>query len=231
MIQINLLPDVKKEYLHSRQVKHAVLVGSVLITALAVTLLILMFAYVQVVQPQHRKNVQHDIDGAVSKLKSKPNAVKIVTVQGALEQLSGLEDQKTITSRLFDYLKDFTPRNISYTQVTLDLAGNTLNVTGTTSDYEETNVLANNLKSAKFTYKGGDSTQTIQPFSAVVFQSLSRADQTNSSGPAVSFQLSFTFDPILFQQSTTAPSLSVNASSDQLLLPSDPVFSSKGANQ
>jgi Tfp pilus assembly protein PilN len=233
MIQINLLPDVKREYLRSQQVKHAVLVGSVLVTLVSVTFLVLLFAYVQVVQPQHRKNLQKNIDSGISELKHKKDAVKIVTVQGALEQVSGLEDKKNITSRMFDYLKSFTPRNVSYSQVTLDLTAGTLSLGGSTSDYESANVLANNLKSAKFSYTEDSSIKTIQPFSGVVFQSLGSGSTTGSAA-SVSFQLSFTVDPILFKQGLTAPSITVNAASDQLLLPTSQLFTNQttsGAKQ
>ena len=228
MIEINLLPDVKREYLKTQQVKHSVIVGSVLVSAVAIVVTALLYSYVQVVQPQHRKNVQKDIDAHLSDIKAKPNATKIVTVQGVLEQISGLQDKKTITSNLFGYLTSFTPRDVSYGEVTLDVTQNSLALKGEASTYEGVNILANNLKSAQFTYKSGDSTQTIKPFSAVVFQTLSKADQSSTS-KSVGFQLTITFDPVMFNQATSAPSLKVDASSEQLLLPDAKLFNTGAA--
>lgn len=224
-MQINLLPDVKRDYLRSQQTKHMVLVSAVLASAVAVGLLVLLFAYVQLIQPQHRRNVQADIDSGLNELKKQPDAVEIVTVQGALEQLPKLQDQKQLSSRLFSYLNSFTPREVGYSQVNLDLKTNQLTVTGSATSYEQANVLANNLKSASFSYTQNDAQKSLKPFSAVVFQSLSRSQGTNNK--PVSFQLSFKLNPILFNQTAEAGSLQVDATSSELLLPTDQVFSAE----
>ena len=229
MIQVNLLPDVKREYLHTQQVKHTVIVGSVLASLLMIIITVLIFVYVQVVQPQSQKNIQKDIDSSLRDIKNKSNATKIVTVQGVLEQIPGLQDKKTITSNLFGYLTAFTPRDISYTEVTVDLVTGTLTLKGTAKSYEQTNVLANNLKSAQFSYSNESSEQTIKPFSAVVFRNLGKSDQASNSQP-VNFELSVTIDPTMFNQSTTNATLKVDASSEQLLLPDSKLFNS-GATQ
>lgn len=221
-MQINLLPDVKRDYLRSQQVKHTVLVTAVLASVAAISLLGVLFAYVQMVQPQHRRNVQADIDSGLNELKQRPNAVEIVTVQGALEQLPKLQDQKQLSSRLFNYLTSFTPRDVGYSQVNLDLKTSSLTLTGSATSYEQANVLANNLKSASFNYTQDERQQSLKPFSAVVFQSLSRSQ--GASDKPVSFQLSFTLNKILFNQKAIPKDLSVNAISSELLLPSDQLF-------
>ena len=224
MIQINLLPDVKREYLRSQQMKHMFVVGSVLITFLALSALILLFAYVQVVQPRHRANLQKDVDSGVTELKNKTDAIKIVTVQGVLEQIPALQDKKLITSNLFGYLGEFTPRDVSYSEVKLDLAANTMTLSGQTTSLERANVLANNLKSAKFAYKQKDSAATIQPFTSVVFASLGKAEKADS-GKNVSFEITLSLNPIMFAQDVTDQQITVNASSEELLLPTAQPFS------
>jgi len=223
VIEVNLLPAVKREYLKAQQMKHAVIVGSVLISAIAVVVLALLYMYVNIVQPQHQKNIQKDIDAAQQEIKSKENGVKIVTVQGVLETLPGLQDQKLITSNLFTYLTSFTPREVSYSNIKLDLEGNTLVLQGTATNFEQANILANNLKSAKFTYKQDDDQQTATPFSNVIFDGLSRSDQAQD-GKSVSFQITLTVDPVIFSQAVKDGAISVNSSSEDLLLQSEQPF-------
>lgn len=225
MVKINLLPDLKLEYLHSQQTKRAVIVGSALVSISGIALLILFFVYVQVIQPQHRANIQTDIDSAVSQMSQVPDGVKMVTTQGALEQLPALQDKKNITSRLFGYIKSFTPRTVSYTEVRLDLETNTLSFTGVTKDLKQANILANNIKSAELSYKQNDSQQKMKPFSKVVFTNLGRADSTNEKD-LVSFQVDFQVDPIMFNQSLEDIKITVDAASKELLIPSnaDPSF-------
>lgn len=229
MIQINLLPEVKQQYLRAQQMKHTFIVGSVLVSIAFLSFTALLFAYVQVVQPRHLQNVQTDIDSGLAQVQEVPKAVEIVTVQGALEQLPGLQDKKNISSRLFKYINGFTPKDISYAEVKLDLVAGTLSLRGETTNYEQTNVLANNLKSAEFTYTQHDQEQSVKPFSQVVFTNLGRAEQAQN-GKSVSFQIDLKVDPILFNESVSKANLKVDARRGDLLIPSAKPFSSRGNN-
>jgi hypothetical protein len=223
MIQVNLLPNVKREYIQAQQMKHTFIVVSILAAVAAISLAVILFVYVQVVQPRHRANLQKDIDTALSEIKSRPDAVKIVTVQGALEQVPGLQDKKLITSNIFKYLGEFTPRDVSYGEVKLDLTTNTITLAGQTTTLERANVLANNLKSAQFSYKENDQNSTLKPFSGVVFGSLGKVEQaTDNKG--VSFQVTFQVDQKLFSQKISDTKITVNASSEDLLLADDKPF-------
>lgn len=217
MIEINLLPQVKKDYLKAEQMKHTVIVASVLLSVVALVLVGLMFAYVSIVQPQHQKNVQEDIDSGLTDLKGKDDAVKIVTVQGALESLPGIEDQELATSRLFTYVAGFTPRSVSYSNIKLNVDESILTLQGTASTFEQANVLANNLKGATFSYVQSGSEDSATPFSDVIFDGLSRSEQAQDA-KNVSFQITLSFDSIIFNQSIESGKLQVNASSEDLIL-------------
>ena len=223
MIEVNLLPTVKKDYLKAQQMKHTVIIAAVLVSIVAVVSLVLVFMYVQIVQPQHQKNVQEDIDSGVKALQDKQDAVKIVTVQGALEQLPLLQDKKKISSSIFAYLTEFTPKGVTYGNIKLNLTDGTLGLQGSATSLEQANILANNLKSAKFTYTKDDSSQTLTPFSEVIFEGLSKSEQVDAA-KSVSFQINFKVDPLLFDQAIKNGKITVNASSEQLLLQTDKPF-------
>jgi Tfp pilus assembly protein PilN len=225
MVQINLLPDVKQEYLKSQQTKHTVLVGAVVASLVSIALLLLVFVYVQFIQSMHRSNLQKDIDAGVQELKSQKSAVKIVTVQGALEQLPKLQNNKPLTSSLFAYLQAFTPRDVSYNSVNMDVASKTITLEGGANTSERVNVFANNLKSARFSYSKDGTTQVIStPFTNVVFSALSKAEQSDQ-GKSVSFSITFNYDPIMFNEGISNKKLTVNASSEELILPTAKPFS------
>lgn len=227
MVQINLLPDVKSEYLHARQQKHTFVVAAILVSVISMVILALVYMYVQIVQPRHMVNLQNDIDSNVSKAKQIPNAVEMVTVQGALTSLPGLEDNKQLTSRLFGLITSFTPVNVAYNEITLDTTANTLSLRGSTTDYEQANVLANNLKSAELTYVQNDAKSTLKPFTQVVFTNLGKAEQSQDVN-SVSFQVDMQYDSTLFNQVISKPQLSVKADSKDLLIPSDKPFGEGG---
>jgi Tfp pilus assembly protein PilN len=224
MIQINLLPEVKQLYLRSQQTKHTVIVTAILVSIVTLILLILMFVYVQFIQSMHRDNLQKDIDSSVHQLKRKKNAVKIVTVQGALEQLPEIQNKKVLASSLFEYLKSFTPRDVGYDTVTLDVVNNSLTLQGGANSTEKANILANNLKSAKFSFTKENETQVVNtPINNILFNDLSKAEQSQQ-GRAVTFNIVFTFDPLLFSQGISNKKLTVNAASEELLLPTATPF-------
>lgn len=225
MIQVNLLPDVKREYIHAQQIKHTFVIVSILAALLSVSLTVILFVYVQVVQPRHRANLQKDIDNTSTEIKSRPDAVKVVTVQGVLEQIPGLQEKKLITSNIFKYLSEFTPRGVSYGEVKLDLSTNTLALSGQTSTLERANVLANNLKSAQFSYIEDDQKSDLKPFSGIVFGSLGKTEQS-ADNKGVSFQITFQVDQKLFSQKISNTKITVNASSEDLLLAEEKPFSS-----
>ncbi len=223
MVQINLLPDVKQEYLKSQQSKHTFVIGAALVSALFITILALVYAYVSIAQPRHLTNLQTDIDESTKQSKEVTDAVEMVTVQGALEQLPGLQDKKQITSRLFGYINSFTPKDVSYAEIKLDLSTNILTLRGETTNYEQTNVLANNLKSAQLTYTQNDSAATIKPFSQVIFTSLGKAEQATTNR-TVSFQIDMQVDPTMFGEGISKPSIKVKADSKELLIPTAKPF-------
>lgn len=230
MIQINLLPDLKQEYLRAQQLKHAVIVAAVLISAVAITIAALFFAYVQIVQPQYQKSVQNDIDQKLEEMKTKPDAQLLVTVQGVLEQIPALKDQQQVVSRLFPYLREFTPRSVVYNRANLSLDTAAITLSGSTVSYEQAHVLANNLKSAQTTFRQGDTEQTITPYTGIVFGSLNKVDNV-SDGRPVTFEITFQFNPILFQPTISNQKTEVNASSEDLLLPSTQPFDAAPAPQ
>lgn len=223
MIQINLLPDVKREYLKAQQTKHAVVMVAILLSIVTVTLAALLFVYVRVLQPSHRTNIQKDIDSGIAKLKASEDAVEIVTVQGALEQIGALQDKKVVTSRVFNYVTSFTPRGVSYGAIKLDTATGIMTIAGVTSTHEKANELANNIKNASFTHEVNKQQQKLTPFSAVVFNSLS-SNENSDSGKQVVFELTFKVEMQIFNQATQNGKIVINKSDGKLVLPNTQPF-------
>lgn len=231
MIQINLIPDIKREYLKAQQMKHTVVVAAILCSIVALVMASLLFGYVRLIQPQHRANLQQDIDEGVARQQQYPDGTHMVTVQGVLEQIGALQDKKLITSRLFTYIGAFTPRDVAYTSINFDATAGTLVLSGQATTFEKANELANNVKSARFTYRENDTEQSLTPFASTVFNSLSRGEQSES-GKSVTFELAIQVDPKLFSQAIQDGALRVDASSDELLLPSkETLFSEVEASE
>jgi Tfp pilus assembly protein PilN len=190
MIQFNLLPDIKIQYLKAKRQEHAVILASIVAVIAAATVLILLLAVVHGLQKKSLSDLNGDIKVASDELKRTPNLTKILTVQNQLNALPALHDQKAVSSRLFTYLSTLTPSAASISDLTLDYELGTLTVSGSADSLTTVNKYVDNLKFTQYNTQA-DSTKK-NAFSEVVLTSFSRdAEQT-------SYTLIFKFDPLIF---------------------------------
>ncbi len=201
MIQFNLLPDVKIEYLKSRYRQRMAVTISVIVSSVFIALLVVSAVVVKVVQPHQMKNNSKDIVNQTKEINKIENLDKILTVQNQLKSLPGLHDKKSITSRLFEYLKQVTPAQATISDATLDIDAGTLSIQGNADSLNTVNKFADTLKFTKFKSGGADNKEG-NAFSNVVLSSFSVATAGGSgaqAGKAISYKLDFSFDPVIFQ--------------------------------
>src|SRR5665213_3837254 len=103
-VQFNLLPDVKLEFNRAQHVKKTVYGLSVLAVTIALTILVISFLVVNVLQKKLLNDAGKDITTYSQKLKAIPDLEKVLTIQNQLNSLPSLHSKKHLTSRLFDYL-------------------------------------------------------------------------------------------------------------------------------
>ncbi len=197
-VQFNLLPDVKLEFNRAQRTKKLVYLTCALVTAIAVGLFVISFLIVNVAQKELLSHAQGDIDSYSKKIKSIPNLDKVLTIQNQLNSLPPLHDKKHVTSRMFTYLPQVTPTNLHIGQITLDLAGGTIDINGTADKVETVNALVDTLKFTNYII-GTDQSTKKPAFSSVVLASVGRTEK------GASYEVRAIFDPALFDvtKSTT----------------------------
>jgi len=194
MVQFNLLPDVKLQYVKSIRTKRLLTVTSVLASAAALTVLLLAFIAVDVVQKKSLKDLGNDITKYSSQLQSNNDLSKILTVQNQLGTLETLHKQKPVTSRFFTYISQVTPAQASLNKVTLDYGPGTLTVGGTAPSLDVVSTYTNTLKATTYTT---DSNKTAtNAFSDVVLSSFGRDNNI------ASFTITLKFDPVIFSSAS-----------------------------
>ncbi len=193
MVQFNLLPDVKLEYLKTQKTKRTVLLGVISVTALAVFIFILLFLIVNVFQKQHLANLDKNIETKTNELKAVPDLDKVLTVQNQLKALPGLHEAKPATSRLTDYLVQLTPADAKITDVTVDYDAGTMTINGTASNIETVNRYVDILKFTE--YKEVNGSESKKAFSEVV---LSNFGVQPANGGRTAYGLQFKFDTAIF---------------------------------
>lgn len=193
MIQLNLLPEVKLQYMRTRSLKRTITVVSALIAGSALTIFILMFVTVAIFQKNHLKNLSADIQTDSKKLQDTKDLNKVLTIQNQLKSLPELHNKKPVTSRLFTYVAQVTPNQVSIGKLDLDYQAKTLTFSGTTDSISTINKFVDTLKFTTFSYP--DSTgqaQTGKPFSNVVLTSFSRTDKN------ATYEIATSFDSAIF---------------------------------
>lgn len=194
MIQLNLLPDVKLEYVKAQRLKHLVMVVSIIVASVAVTLVLILFLGVQV-QKRHLSNLDGDITSMSNDLKNEPDLNKILTVQNQLNSLNELHDNKPAAQRLGSYLSQITPNEVSIAELKVDFTLNTMSFTGDARSLKAVNEFVDTLK---FTdYSAGETKN--KAFSSVVLASFTRNDENTRGNQPVSYEVTLSYDPIIFQ--------------------------------
>ncbi len=150
MIQFNLLPDVKLEYIRAQRVKRTVVGIAVLVAGISLTILVLLFLVVDVFQKQHLKGLNNDIKTDTNKLLSINDLSKVLTIQNQLSSLPTLHANKPVTSRLFGYLKQIVPNNVNISSLSVTFGANTMTFTGTADKIVTVNKFVDTLKFTTF---------------------------------------------------------------------------------
>ncbi len=191
MIQFNLLPDVKLEYIRTKRTKRLVSLVAGGATVFSVGLMVLLFFAVNVLQKQHLNNLTRDIKADSQKLQDTPELNKILTVQNQLNSLPALHAQKPAATRLANYIKQTTPAQASIARLDVDFVAQTMVFTGSADSIATINKFVDTLKFT--TYKEGETTAAA--FSDVVLSSFTR--QTSDAG----YTINLKYNPTIFDAS------------------------------
>ncbi len=224
MIQFNLLPDVKLQYLKVRRTQHLVYTAAIIAIAVSLFILVILIGTVEILQKKNISDLQTDIKTNSNQLKNTPNISKILTVQNQLETLTSLHDTKPVVSRLFGFIQSLTPSSVSISSLSADYGANTISITGNAPSIDVINTYVDTLKFTKYQQSNGSSAKA---FSQVVLSSFGRT----SAG--ATYSIMATFDPAIFNIQNTVK-LNVPAglitTRSQVDQPTDLFKSSNSAN-
>lgn len=195
MIQFNLLPDVKVQYVKAQRTKYLLTLISILVSAVSLAVLFFAFITVHVVQKKSLSDLNKDISSNSSQLRSVKDLNKILTVQNQLSTLTSLHDAKPVTSRLFDYITQVTPAKATLNQASIDFTANTLSIGGSADSLDTISVYTDTLKHTTYTLT--DAGQPIHAFSNVVLANFGRDDK------GATFTITCSFDPAIFNINNT----------------------------
>jgi Tfp pilus assembly protein PilN len=197
MIQFNLLPDVKAEYVHAKRQQRTIMVLAGLVTAITVLIFLLLLVVVDGVQKHNLNNLTKQVSQDNAKLQQTPDLNQILTVQNQLESLPALHNQKPVASRLFRYISEVTPAAVTISELKVDFGGHSITINGEAPTLDVVNTFDDTLKFTTYTISG-QTTKPADAFSEVVLSSFGR----DSRG--ATYTITVNFAPQIFNETDSA---------------------------
>lgn len=197
MIQFNLLPDIKLEYIKARRTKRMIMLIAFIVSGSAVGLFVLLLVTVHGFQKTHINNLTDDINAKKAELDQIKDLDKILTIQNQLNSLGGLHDQKPVVTRFYTYLPQLVPAKtgnqiLTLSDVTVSFTDTTMSFSGSADSLATINKFVDTLKFATFENQDG---ADINAFSEVKLSSHGTQEGENS------YKIDLKFDPLIFDSS------------------------------
>ena len=193
MIQFNLLPDIKIQYLRASRQKHTVMLISVLVIGISLAALAVLIGVVYGVQKKNIADLNSDIKSSSTELQSTPNLTTILTVQNQLKQLTQLHDSKPVATRVFGYLAQATPANASNSRVLIDFTQNVMTLSGSADSLNTITLYIDRLKATTYHTDSADKTET-KALSDVTMSSFGRDSKS------ATYTITMKFDAPIFSE-------------------------------
>lgn len=194
MIEINLLPNVKRELLKTRAMRNRVisisfLVGGASIAAVVVLALILGS---QIAAEAVQNGVIKDRN---DKLMAVEDLNKVVTIQNQLTKINEQHSRKKINSRIFDVVtavNPVAPNNVSFSNIKVNPESKTITLEGSAvNGYSALETLKKTILNTKVQATDGDKSSEVSLTKEIKDGDTSFGE--NSEGKKV-LQFSFSFE-------------------------------------
>lgn len=203
MIQINLIPDIKREYLRARKMRDLTVSMSIVISIAAAALVGIMILLLgaQVVRETLADNA---IKTEYEKLASVESLSEMVTIQNQLSLISSQHETATRDSRIFTVLQVINPQrpnNVTFSSVIHDPTTRTLVLEGSASaGYPALEELLKTIRSVNITYDDANVEEgnTSVPFAEQVMTGESSYGVDSDNQRTLRFSINVTYKEGVF---------------------------------
>ncbi len=190
-LQLNLLPDIKQKFIRSQRQKRFVTLISSWVLVGSVGLLVVMILIVFGWQRVRLNSLSSTITTNSGEIKKIEDIDKVLTIQNQLSVITSLHEQKPVAERLFPFMHQLVPVEITISNMDVSFIDNTIAITGNSASLEFVNKFVDTLKFTKYKTSEENSSE-VKAFDKVVLANFSRT-QTSAT-----YVIRTTFDPKLF---------------------------------
>ena len=194
MTQLNLLPNIKLEYLKAERARRLVMGISIIISVFALVV-VGGLLIITTLQKDQINALARDISKQGAVISGQKNLNEILTIQNQISTLTTLHEQQPAVSNVATYLNQIMPVTASISSLAVDFNANTMVLTGNADSIATINQLVDSLKFAKYSVKGTLGSKNA--FSSVILNSYG----LTTSG--ANYTINLSFDPTLFNITDT----------------------------
>lgn len=211
MIELNLLPDVKKEFIRAQRTRNTVVSGAILVSIVAGGAVALLATTVYGAQSLWISNLKTEISKNHQELADKKEINKYLAIQSQLTALENTSNERSKYAQLFDYLPQLNPAppfNVNFYTFNLDVVTNTITLTGAAENFEAVNNFKNTLSQAKLTYLEDGEERQEKPFFTSVVDGTPSLSASDGKVRAL-FDFTLVYSPEIFSQTIRDPKVEV----------------------
>ena len=165
MIQINLLPDLKQQFLKMRRYRQIMSIVTGVVGVVCFVMIGYLYVKTNVWQKNQKAKLEASVQTEVAKIGSDSDLNTILGIQHKLNSLQTLYDFKVPTMRAEDIVKLLLQD--SYDQVnnySFDFEEGTFQISGNSKSYEETQIIVNRFANALVCFGEVDSETNVAAF-------------------------------------------------------------------
>ncbi len=200
MIEINLIPDVKREFIHAQKMRNLAITVSILIGAMAAGVVVLL-ALLLGAQALHESISRGQVKDQFKALQSTDNIDNVLTIQNQLSKISSINDTKTMDSRLFDVLSAISPaapNDIKVSTARIDPSTKTLTIEGSAAQgFAATETFRKTILNTKLESTVSGTTSSVPLADSVTIGETSYGEGADGS-KVLRFTISFVYPDGLF---------------------------------
>lgn len=215
MITLNLLPDIKRQYIKAQRTQTRVISGAILLSILTGGAVILVAFWVYAVQGIYSSSLSGGIKEKAAKLTAVKDIDKYATVQNQLANISSLHAKKIVASRLFEVvpqLNPTAPNNVRISNLDFDTLTTTMTMDGLTDTFTGLETFRDTLKNAEISYLPVGANEAVKeplftPGSVMI--SSQSMGQDSDGKTVVAFKVTMVYNPKAFARDVNAVSVIV----------------------
>ena len=233
MIEINLVPDVKQEFIRAQRQRNTVISGAI-IAMLASGGLIVLCAVLVGGQAVTGALYDKSISDENARLQSTEDLTNTVTIQNQLSKLGEMHGDKSIDSRVFDILSTVNPpvpNRVAISNLQLDPKDQVLTIEGSAvNGYEAVEVLKKTILNTNLEYTD-DGEAIIEPLAEEVQVGETSYGEDSNGRKVLRFTITFEYNDQLFARDIqnakiVSPNTNINVTDSFVRVP-DSLFADR----